>query len=180
MTSPGGRLSMIRDNAREPALKSLAQGRLAQIDLVGKPAPPIAGTSVDGKPVGLADFKGDVVLVVFWATWCLPNAEEADRLAAIESAHRARGFHVLGVNLDTMQDGGLPLETVLPNIRRFLLDHNVRWPTLINGPGAADYAKVYGVTEIPSNVLIGRDGKVLQLDLNAANIEASIAKAVGG
>ena len=78
----------------------------AQLDLVGKPAPPIAGTSIDGKPVRLADFKGDVVLVVFWASWCLPNAEEAGRLDAIEAAYRAKGFRVLGINLDTVQDGG--------------------------------------------------------------------------
>lgn len=173
-------LAMIRDGVREPALKSLAQGRLAQIDLVGKPAPAVAGTSIEGKPVALADFKGDVVLVVFWATWCLPNAEEAGRLAAIESAYAARGFRILGINLDTMQDGGLPTESVLPNVRRFLIDHNVRWPNLLNGPGAADYAKMFGVTEIPANVLIGRDGTVLQLDLGRGTLEASIAKAVGG
>lgn len=173
-------LTMIRDSSGEPALKSLASGRLAQIDLIGKPAPAIAGTSVDGKPVALADFKGQVVLIVFWASWCLPNVEEAGRLAAIEDAYRARGFRILGINLDTMQDGGVPAGSVLPNVRRFLLDHNVRWPNLINGPGAADYARAFGVTEIPANVLIGRDGTVLQLDLGRANLEATVAKALGG
>ena len=59
----------------------------------------------------------------------------------------------------------------MPNIRRFLLDHNVRWPNLINGTGAHDYAKAYGVTEIPTNVLIGRDGNVIHLDLSRKNLE---------
>jgi thiol-disulfide isomerase/thioredoxin len=172
-------LTLIRDAAREPALKSLAEARLAQLDLVGKPAPPIAGTTVDGKPFRLADSKGDVVLVVFWASWCLPNAEEAGRLGALEAAYRGKGFRVLGVNVDTMQDGGVATAAVMPSVRRFLIDYNVRWPNLINGPGEADYAKAFGVTEIPANVLIGRDGTVLQLDLRGANLEATVAKAVG-
>jgi thiol-disulfide isomerase/thioredoxin len=171
-------LTMIRDSTKEPALKALAESRLIQLDVVGKPAPPIAGTSIDGKPVSLADFKGDVVLVVFWASWCLPNAEEAARLAAIAGPLEAKGFRVLGVNVDTLQDGGVPLETVLPAIRRFLLDHNVRWPNLINAPGDGDHAKAYGVTEVPANVLIGRDGKVLELDLGRSTLEAAITKAL--
>ncbi len=173
-------LTMIRDTAREPALKSLAEARLAQIGLIGKPAPPIAGTSIDGKAIRLADYKGDVVLVVFWASWCLPNVEEAGRLAALDAANRGKGLRIIGVNVDTMQEGGMPAASVMPNVRRFLLDYNVTWPNLINGPGEADYAKAFGVTDIPANVLIGRDGVILQLDLNGADLEASAAKALGG
>jgi thiol-disulfide isomerase/thioredoxin len=171
-------LAMIRDTAREPAMKSLAEGRLAQISLVGKPAPPIAGTSIDGKPIRLADYKGDVVLIVFWATWCLPNAEEAGRLAALEATYRGKGLRILGVNVDTMQDGGVPAASVMPNVRRFLLDYNVTWPNLINGPGEQDYARAFGVTDIPANVLIGRDGAIFRLDLSGANLNATVAKAL--
>ena len=85
---------------------------------------------------------------------------------------------MLGINVDTLQRRGPKLETVMPNIRRFLLDHNVRWPNLINGTGAIDYAKAYGVTEIPSNVLIGRDGNVVHLDLSRKNLDAVVARAV--
>ena len=67
----------------------------------------------------------------------------------------------------------------MPNIRRFLLDHNVTWPNLINGPGDRDYAGAYGVTQIPANVLIGRDGTVIHLDLTRSNLEAAVEKAVG-
>ena len=67
-------------------------------------------------------------------------------------------------------------ESALPNIRHFLLDYNVRWPTLINGQGDKDYAKAYGVTEIPANVLIGKDGTVVQIDLVPKNLEPTIAR----
>jgi thiol-disulfide isomerase/thioredoxin len=173
-------LAVIRDGASEPALKSLAEARLAQVELVGKPAPAIAGTSIDGKPVRLSDHKGDVVLVVFWATWCVPDASGAERLGVLEAAYRGKGLRILGINLDAMQDGGVPAESVLPSVRRFLVDHNVRWPNLLNGPGDRDYARAFGVTEIPANALIGRDGTVLQLDLTGDNLEAAVAKALGG
>ena len=85
----------------------------------------------------------------------------------------------MGINVDTLQGDGPKLETVLPNVRRFLLDNNVRWPNLINGTGTNDYAKAYGVTEIPSNVLIGRDGNVIHLDLSPRkNLATVVAKAV--
>jgi thiol-disulfide isomerase/thioredoxin len=172
-------LRLIRDNAQDAVIKDLAASRLKRLDMLGKPAPPIAGTDVDGKPVGLAGYKGDVVLVAFWASWCLPNAEEISSFEQVDRTYRGRGFRVLGINLDAAQDGGQKLETVTPNIRRFLLDHNVRWPNLINGPGDRDYAGAYGVTEIPANVLIGRDGTVVNLDLTRPNLEAAVAKAVG-
>src|SRR5262249_45257163 len=141
--------------------------------------PAIRGTDVDGKPFDLADARGRVVLVVFWATWCLPSAVEVEGFQQVAESYRPKGFQVVGINLDTMQDGGQKLETVMPSIRSFLLDHNVRWPTLINGQGDKDYATAYGVTEIPTNVLIDRDGKVVHIDLVNKNLESVVARAIG-
>ncbi len=147
--------------------------------MIGKPAPAIHGTDLDGKPVNLADLKGNVVLVVFWASWCLPSSAEVAMLDQVYSTYQNRGFRVLGINVDTLQSNGPKLETLMPNIKRFLLDNNVRWPNLINGPGTNDYARAYGITEIPSNVLIGRDGTVIHLDLSPSkNLEAVVGRAV--
>ena len=87
-----------------------------------------------------------------------------------------KGLKVVGINLDTQEDGGQKLETVLPNIRRFLLDYNVPWPTLVNGSGDRDYAAAYGVADIPANVLIGRDGTVVQIDLSRRNLEPVVSR----
>ena len=170
---------LLLEKTENPAVKEFCASRLLKLDLIGKPAPAIAGTDIDGKPVSLADLKGNVVLVVFWASWCLPNSAEAAWLDQVYTSHQKRGFRILGINLDTVQSGGTPLETVMPNIRRFLLDHNIRWPNLINGVGSKDYAKAYGVAEIPSNVLIGRDGNVIHLDLSRKNLVPVITQAVG-
>ena len=166
-------------NRTTPPSRDSAPSRLNQLDMIGKPAPAIQGTDLDGKPVSLADLKGNVVLVVFWASWCLPSSAEVAALDQVYSTYKDRGFRVVGINVDTLQNDRPKLETVLPNIRRFLLDNNVRWPNLINGTGTNDYAKAYGVAEIPSNVLIGRDGTVIHLDLSPRkNLATVVAKAV--
>ncbi len=167
------------EHARDPAIREVLAGRLKRLDLVGKPAPPIAGKDFDGKPFDLASLKGKVVLVVFWASWCLPSAVEVEAFQQEVEAYRSRGLEVVGINLDCLQDGGQKVETVMPNIRRFLLDHNIRWPNLVCTSGSHDHARAYGVTDIPANVLIGRDGIVVHIDLVRKNLDAVIARVVG-
>jgi thiol-disulfide isomerase/thioredoxin len=165
--------------AQRPALKEFLVSRLTRLDQVGKPAPAIQGLDLDRKPFDLADARGKVVLVVFWASWCLPSAAEIATLQQVEETYRGRGFKIVGINLDALSEEGQKPESAMSNIRHFLLDYNVRWPTLINGQGDKDYAKAYGVTEIPANVLIGKDGTVIQIDLVPKNLEPMIARAVG-
>lgn len=172
-------LQITLGQAQRPVLKDFLARRMKRLDLVGKPAPGIQGTDLDGKPFNLADTKGKVVLVEFWASWSLPSADEVAAIQEIAESYKDKGLVVVGIDLDTAQDGGQKLETVLPNIRRFLLDHNVTWPTLVNGQGDKDYAKAYGVTEIPANVLIGRDGTIMHIDLVRKNLDAVVSKAIG-
>jgi thiol-disulfide isomerase/thioredoxin len=170
---------LVLENAQRPAVKDFLASRLKRIELVGKPAPPIAGTDLDGKTFNLGDSRGKVVLIVFWASWCLPNAAQIARFEEVYDTYHKRGLQVVGINLDAEQDGGQKLETVLPNIHRFLLDHNIPWPTLMNGPGDRDYARAYGITDIPANALIGRNGTVVQVDLSRRNLESVIVKTLG-
>ncbi len=170
---------LVLKQSENPAVKGYCAARLNQLDMIGKPAPAIQGTDLSGKPVDLAAFKGDVVLVVFWASWCVPSSAETAWLDKAYTDYQGRGFRILGINLDPLQKDGPKLETIMPNIKRFLVDHNVRWPNVINGAGAQDYARAYGVAEIPTNVLIGRDGNVVHLDLSRKNLETVVARALG-
>jgi peroxiredoxin len=170
---------MLLKESNNPSVKGFSASRLYQLSMIGKPAPAIQGTDLDGKAMSLADMKGDVVLVVFWASWCVPSSAEVAALDQVYSTQKGRGFRVVGINVDTLQSGRPKLEAVLPNIRRFLLENNVRWPNLVNGIGTNDYAKAYGIAEIPSNVLIGRDGTIIHLDLSPRkNLATVVAKAV--
>jgi thiol-disulfide isomerase/thioredoxin len=170
---------LVLDQPYRPALKDFVASRLKRIELVGKPAPPIRGTDLDGKPFSLADERGKLVLVVFWASWCLPNAAQASWFEEVEHAYHNRGLQVIGINVDVQDDASRKLENVLPNIRRFLLDYNIPWRTLVNGPGDRDYAAAYGIADIPANVLIDRDGKVVHIDLSRKNLDAVVSRLLG-
>lgn len=170
---------LIQSEADNPAVKGYCSGRLNQLEMIGKSAPSIEGTDLDGKPVSLAALKGNVVLVVFWASWCSPSATEIEGLDSVYDKYRSRGFRILGIDVDAPSIGGVPPESLTPIVKRFLLDHNVRWPNLINGTGARDYAKHYGVVDIPANFLIGRDGTIIHMDLGRKNLASAIAKTVG-
>jgi thiol-disulfide isomerase/thioredoxin len=169
---------LVLKQSENPSVKGYCAARLNQLDMIGKPAPVIQGTDLSGKPVDSSAMKGDVVLVVFWASWCVPSSAEAGWLDKAYNDNQSRGFRILGINLDPLQKDGPKLETVMPNIKRFLVNHNIRWPNLVNGAGTQDYAAAYGVAEIPTNVLIGRDGNVIHIDLSRKNLEAVVARAL--
>lgn len=175
-------LRILLEHTRRPVLREFLSSRLRRLELVGKAAPAIRGVDLDGKPFDLGELKGKkAVLVVFWASWCLPCQAEVEALRAVEETYRARGFQVVGINLDPLSavDPKSASASVLPNVRRFLLDNNVTWPTLVNGQGDKDYAAAYGVAEVPANVLVGRDGTVVNIDLVRKNLDPMIARELG-
>ncbi|WP_165232035.1 TlpA disulfide reductase family protein [Aquisphaera insulae] len=158
------------ENSPRPVIHEFLAERLKRLEMVGKPAPAVRGTDLDGKPFDLAALKGKVVLIEFWASWCLPTEAQVEQFQQAAASYQGKDLVIVGINLDTLQDEGLKPETILPNIRRFLLDHNVRWPTLLNGKGDADYAAAFGVVDIPASVVIGKDGNIVQLDVVRQNL----------
>jgi peroxiredoxin len=170
-------LGLTLEKVKEPTLRAFLEGRLKRVDLVGKPAPAVRGKDFDGKPFDLAkNGRGKVVLVVFWATWCPPCGDDVEWLKETVRAYHPQGLQVVGINVDALRDGGGRAELVRPAVRRFLLDHNVTWPTLLNGTGEADHAGAFGVTDIPANVLIAKDGTVAHVDLVRDQLDDAIAR----
>jgi len=169
---------LLASQAEHPEIKGYLASRLNRLNMIGKPAPTIQGTDIDGRPFDLSAHRGKVVLVVFGATWSLPCAAEVAWLHQAFDAHHALGFEIVGVNLDPLQDDKASVESYIPNVRRFALDYNLRWPILMNRPGTGDIARAYGVTEIPASVLIDREGKVVGLDLVRKNLEPTVSKLV--
>lgn len=163
----------------ETAVSEYAAARLAQIGLVGQTAPPFQGKDQDGKPVSLAAFQGKAVLLVFWATWCVPSGTQADWLLHLQDQYAEKGLQIVSVNLDTHQEDGLSEASVAPNVHRFLIDHNVTWPDLIDRPGDHSIATAYRINDIPASILIGPDGKVVDLDLSRTSAEPTIRKTLG-
>jgi peroxiredoxin len=73
---------------------------------VGSPAPPFVAVAIDGAPLDLAVFRGHVVIVNFWATWCPPCRDEMPSLDAFYRTHRELGVDVIGISVDRRRDLG--------------------------------------------------------------------------
>ena len=120
------------------ALKDHFEARMARLDLLGKPAPVISGTDVDGHQVSLADLKGKVVLVDFWEPWCSHCVASITALNALAQKYHGQGFVILGVNLDARHPDVKDAKTALPTARRFLVRHGVTWINLLDGQRTGD------------------------------------------
>jgi thiol-disulfide isomerase/thioredoxin len=160
-------------------IKDHFDARMDRLASIGKPAPALKGTDVDGAKVDLASHKGKVVLVEFWATWCPPCVASIPHLNSLVEKYGDRGFEIVGVNVDAMHEDVKDVAKALPVVRRFLLKHSVRWTNVRTTEGAEDIATAWGVEEIPANFLIGRDGKLVAVELTDADLEKAVARALG-
>ena len=125
----------------------------------GKPAPDFSAKNLDGQDVTLADYKGKVVLVNFWATWCDPCRVEIPGLIDIQNKYGSKGFTVLGIAMD--EEGK---SVVAPFIAKERFDVNgqklpMNYPIVIGNDSVAD--KFGGLFGYPTSVLIAPDGKIV-------------------
>jgi len=112
------------------------------------PAPGFTLKSREGKDISLASFKGQVVLLNFWATWCGPCREEMPQLNRLYEKYRASGFVLLGVNVDDDTSKAAEVAKKLGLTFPVLLDTDKK------------VSKLYDLSTMPSTVIIDRDGKV--------------------
>jgi peroxiredoxin len=111
------------------------------------PAPNFKLQSRDGKTVSLSDYKGQVVLVNFWATWCGPCRQEMPHLEAIYEKYKGLGFTMLGVNVEDNASGA----------KKWLEENGpVTFPVLFDTK--QEIGKLYKVETMPTTVIIARDG----------------------
>jgi thiol-disulfide isomerase/thioredoxin len=122
--------------------------------------PDLTLKDLDGKDVSLSDYKGKVVLVNFWATWCLPCREEIPWLIEMQQKYRAQGFTVLGLAMD---EEGKSVVAPFVATERFEVNGQqlpMSYPILIGNDIAKE--KFGGLLGYPSSVLISRDGQQIQ------------------
>lgn len=167
---------LVKRGLNRPGIQAHFTGRLAKLEMLGKPAPEIKGLDVDGKPISLSQFHGKVVLVDFWATWCTPWLQELPELVALAESEGKEGLVILGVNLDAEHQSVGSVEKARPIARRLLVAASIGWPNIIAAAGADGPSRTYRVTEIPSNVLIGKDGTVVGFELSGNSLKKAIAE----
>jgi len=115
-----------------------------------KAAPEWQLNDVDGKPVKLSDFKGKVVILDFWATWCPPCRAEIPGFVAIQKKYADKGFTMVGVSLD---------EQGPSVVKSFMHNFGMNYPVVMaNQKIVLDYG---GITAIPTTFVIDRQGNVV-------------------
>src|ERR1022692_45196 len=132
--------------------------------------PDFADKDLNGHPISVAGFKGKVVLVDFWATWCGPCRGELPNVIATYKKHHADGFEIIGVSLDSERD---KLDAFLNK------EDGMTWPQFFDGQGwQNELAVKYGVESIPFAILIGPDGKIMGKNLRGGDLENAVASAL--
>ncbi|MFJ3058041.1 peroxiredoxin family protein [Herbaspirillum sp. NPDC087042] len=117
--------------------------------VVGKAAPPLVLTTLDGQRIASPELLGKVVILTFWATWCSPCLAELPLLSEYYSRYRKQGLEILGFSLDGAEQ--------LAEVRKFAA--RLSFPVgLLGNPWAGEYGRIW---RIPVSFTIGRDGRLV-------------------
>ena len=154
---------------RPPAGDEAVAANLEPLAVAGHPAPDFTLKNLDGQSVSLSDFRGQPVVINFWASWCGPCRAEMPHLQAAYDAHQNEGLVVLGVNL-TERDN-------LGDVPSFLEEFGLTFPVVLDEAG--DVASTYKVFGQPVSVFVDKEGvirQVFQGSLNEEFIKARVAE----
>lgn len=135
------------------ALTVFAATSLASSGLAGKQAPDFALKSSSGENLRLSEYRGDVVMINFWATWCGPCRQEMPLLDELYERYERVGFNLLGVNID--DDSRRAMEMIE--------ELGVDFPVLFDV--RKEVSRLYEVDAMPVTVLVDREGNVRYVHL---------------
>lgn len=139
----------------------------------GHRAPEFTMESLDGREIRLSDYRGRVVLLDFWATWCQPCIVELPNVVRTYSEYNHRGFEIIGLSLDEDRD----------RLVGFVKEQKIPWPQLFDGKGwKMEIAQLYRVSAIPATYLLDRNGTIRYKNLRgrelARRVEELLAEPV--
>jgi len=148
--------------------------------LIGKPAPGFTLTSLDGKPVSLANLRGKAVLINFWATWCGPCRIETPWLVELNNQYAQQGLVVLGVSTEGEElkpEDKAAWAKQRTAVAKSAAGLKINYPVLLNGDSLAD--AYGGLDSLPTSFYLDRKGVILaaQMGLSSkAEMEAQVQR----
>lgn len=143
-----------------------AAGAKRRLESVGKTLV-LSGNTLDGKAISLDLLRGRTVLIHYWATWCEPCKQDLTLLKQAQAKYAKQGFALLGINLDSDQATAI----------KYLQSNPLSWPQMYE-PGGLDsrLATDLGILTLPTMLLIDKDGKVVNRNIYAAELDAELGK----
>ncbi|GAB4285343.1 MAG: hypothetical protein Kow0029_32170 [Candidatus Rifleibacteriota bacterium] len=157
--------------SKDPQVVKVAERMLNEFyrNPVGKPFPefPAGMKTTDGKDLSLARFKGKILLVDFWATWCPPCRAEVPNVVKAYENYKDKGFEIVGISFDEDRE----------KLDSYTKENKMSWPQYFDGKGWGNLVgPTYGIQSIPTMYLLDKDGKVITQDLRNGKLEEELAK----
>jgi thiol-disulfide isomerase/thioredoxin len=132
----------------------------------------ISGPTLEGRQFNSQDWKGRVVLVDFWATWCAPCRADLPYLRKVYHRYHDEGFEVLGISLDYTRE----------RVLKFTAENDVAWPQVFF-PGETAWhnplVRRYGVQTIPATILLDREGRPAAVEVRGKDLEEYVGWLLG-
>ena len=163
---------LLADKFPDPEKRPFLPGHFRRVSMVGKPVCEIRGKDFEGKELSIEQFKGKVVLVDFWATWCPPCVAELDGIKKLYQDLGPRGLEILGLNADDDQ----------PKAAKYIKDKKLTWPEIpirtAEPPENPEDALEFqlGVEFLPTKLLINREGIVVWTGSSLEEVKPEIEK----
>jgi len=164
-TKPAQNADRILDSVKQQAAAKKIQSGLAE----GTKFPDFNEKDSTGKPLSIANYKGKVVLLDFWATWCGPCVHELPNVIKTYDTHHKQGFEIIGISLDKDQE----------KLASFTKEKNMTWVQYFDGLVWQNKLAVkYGVNSIPATYLLDGQGTIIGKDLRGEDLENAVTKAL--
>lgn len=167
---PGTKVAEAADRVL-PELQAQKQAMALQAQLKpGSVFPDFHAKDLAGHPLSVSQYRGKVVLVDFWATWCPPCRAEMPNVVAAYQKYHDKGFEIVGISLDQKED----------QLKQYLAANNMTWPQYFDGLGwNSKLGTKYGVNSIPANFLLDANGRIVAKDLRGPALGAQLEKMLG-
>jgi peroxiredoxin len=159
--------SNIAKNIDEDIAAIEQQAATDKLLAIGQPFPAFSEKDLSGQPLALADFKGKIVLIDFWATWCGPCVAELPNVIAAYEKFHSKGFEVVGISLDKSRDA----------LTDFIKENKMPWAQYFDGLGwDSKLGQQYGIQSIPATFLLDGEGKIIAKNLSGSDLDSKLAE----
>jgi len=149
--------------------REAAAAKMKALLVKGAQFPDFNEKDFTGNPLSIANDKGKVILIDFWATWCPPCRAELPNVLATYQKYHDQGFDIIGVSLDEERT----------NLLAFTKENKMTWPQFFDGQGWDNKLAVkYGIQAIPATYLLDGTGKIVGEDLSGDALEQAVAGAL--